>query len=235
MFNRYRTQAVLLAAQNSGESNKIFTIYTQQFGKINIFAKSIRKKESKLRFGINFFLISEIELIKGRKYRTLTDVKIIENFGSIKKDLLASSLAFKALNDVNLLTKEEVVDEKIWLLLIVFLREINKKEKDSLFTYFHFIWKLFSFLGYKPRFNNCVFCSRKVSLNLFFSSSGGGIVGDCCSKKASDLKDISEKEVKLLNFFSKSNLEFKDLKINSNTQNKLKEIVNDYFRYLSLK
>lgn len=110
MAVHYRTKGFVLAKKDLREADQLFSIYTQDFGKINILGRSIRKINSKLRAGINLFYLSEIEFIQGKNYKTLTDAIALQKLGY-------SENAFKISETLNSLVKEPEKDEKIWNLL----------------------------------------------------------------------------------------------------------------------
>ncbi len=235
MFNRYKTEGVFLKIEDRGESNKFLTCYTKDFGKIRIFAKSIRKKESKLRFGAEVSILNEIEFIEGRNYRTLTDIRIINNFKVIRKDLTKIFFAYKACEDLNELTKEEQKEERIWVLLKEFLEDLNQEKSFFEFSlYFRFIWKLFSFLGYGPELYNCVSCSKKIEKEPFyFSFENGGVVGSCCFNNQENICLIEKNEIKFLRILLKESKEIAlKLKIDSQTKNNLKNLTEKYLNHL---
>jgi len=224
MFSRYRTQCFFLNEQNRGESDKIFSVYTELFGKISVFAKSIRKKESKLLFNSSCFSLNTIEFIEGKKYRTLTDVQVVKKYDSAK-NLFSRTLVNQCFNDISCLIKDEEKDENIWHLIIEFLNQLEKSQELS--VYFHFIWKLFFWLGYSPKMDSCVLCSNKKDLD-FFSLTEGGLVGRCCSNNGIL---ISSEAKELIQLFSQKN--FNQVEI-SNEQ-EIKQLSQKYLEYLCSK
>ncbi|KPJ55867.1 hypothetical protein AMJ49_06190, partial [Parcubacteria bacterium DG_74_2] len=63
---------------DQGEWDRIFIIYTRDFGKLKVLARAERKIKSKLRAGLELFYLSEIEFIQGKNYKTLTNAVLIE-------------------------------------------------------------------------------------------------------------------------------------------------------------
>ncbi len=236
MFNRYKTKGVFLVLENRGESSKFLTAYTKDFGKIKLFGKSIRKKESKLKFGAGIFILNEIEFIEGRNYRTLTDIKIIDNFKRIKKDLIKTIYAHRACEELDILTREEEKDEKIWVLLKFFLENLDQKEvPDKSLIYYYFVWNLFSLLGYAPELYNCVFCFKSIKKEpVYFSFKNGGIVGSCCFKKDGDILLISEDEIKILRILigKDKKISFNRIKIDLKTKKNLENLTKKYLNHL---
>ena len=84
MFERYRTQGIIIKKDDWKESDQFFTVFTKDFGKILVIGRGIRKVSSKLRSGMETFYFSEIEFIQGKKCKTLVDAVLIDNFRNIK-------------------------------------------------------------------------------------------------------------------------------------------------------
>jgi len=87
MAVHYRTRGFVIKKTGRGEADQLFTIYTQDFGKLEVLGKAVRKIKSKLRGGIGLFYLSEIEFIQGKKTKTLTGAILIEKFPNIRKSL----------------------------------------------------------------------------------------------------------------------------------------------------
>ena len=64
MFRHYRTQGFILKKADRGEADRIFTIYTKDFGKLEILAKAERKIKSKLKGGLGLFIYQKLSLFK---------------------------------------------------------------------------------------------------------------------------------------------------------------------------
>ena len=86
MFFKYRTQGFILKKEDRGETDQLFTIFTRDFGKLEVLGKAIRKISSKLRSGMEIFYLSEIEFIQGKTYKTLTDIFLIKKFQNLRKN-----------------------------------------------------------------------------------------------------------------------------------------------------
>src|SRR3989344_7846047 len=91
----YRTQGIIFKKQDRFEADRVFSIFTYDFGKLEIIARAIRKITSKLRGGIEIFSLSEIEFIQGKNRKTLTDTIAIEKFSNIIKDPDRLEISYK--------------------------------------------------------------------------------------------------------------------------------------------
>jgi len=187
MFIHYRTQSFILKKIDRGEVDRIFTIYTKDFGKLELLAKAERKIKSKLRGGLELFYLSEIEFIQGKTHKTLTDAILIDKFKNLRRDLKRLAIAYKISEVLDNLVKDQEPDEKIWQLLNEVFSKLNSLEiKNSKLEilYHYFLWNLLSILGYQPELYNCSLCQKKVTPEkLYFSQKEGGLICTSCFRK----------------------------------------------------
>ena len=81
--NIYNTQGIILDSFGIGEADKLFRIFTRELGLIEATAQGIRKIESKNRYGLQDFSISDISLVRGREVWRITNVIPQENLFSV--------------------------------------------------------------------------------------------------------------------------------------------------------
>ena len=222
MFNHYRTQGFILKKTDQGESDRIFTIFTKDFGRLKLLAKAERKIKSKLRAGLELFYLSEIEFIQGKTYKTITDAFLIEKFQNLRRNLERLTIIYKVANDLDNFVKGEEPDEKIWHLLNETFEKLNNSSlkienwrakrsassSRSLLSaeapklkiiYYCFFWNFISILGYKPELYFCSSCQKKLKPEkLYFRAKEGGIICPNCSKNFKDKIEIKPEVVKIL-------------------------------------
>lgn len=237
MAIHYRTQGFFIKKTDQGEADRVFTIYTKDFGKLKILGKAIRKIKSKLRPAAELFYLSEIEFIQGKIQKTLTDTLLIDKFLTIRKNLAKLKTASRISQLLDNLVKEEEVDRMIWGLLREIFDKLNhfpiRGEKDKYklkLIYYYFLWNLLSLLGYQPELYHCSFCQKKFKPELiYFAPSAGGIVCPNCYPKTKNGKRIEADSVKILRLILKRDhpLLLK-LKIDPPIQKSLEEISQDY-------
>ena len=187
MFVHYRTTGLIFKKDDRGETDQLFTIYTKDFGKLEILGKAIRKISSKLRSGAELFYLSEIEFIQGKTQKTLTDTILINKFPSLRKDLKRLRIVYIISEVLNSLIKGPEADEKIWQLLNEAFQRLdtnNLKPITCNLIYHYFLWNLLSILGYEPQLYNCAVCQKKLlPEKLYFNPKEGGIICHDCFKK----------------------------------------------------
>lgn len=230
MSVRYHTKGFLIKKKNQGEADQLLTVYSQEFGKIKVLGRGIRKIHSKLKYGADLFNLSEIEFIQGKKVKTLTDIRVMESFSGAKKSLERLRVLSGIGNSLDLLIPREEEDEDIWELLEEVFYGLSKKI-SSFLIFQYFFWSLFRILGYQPSLYQCACCQEKLSPDrLYFNCQEGGVVCQKCAGEEG--KQVAQETVKLLRLFSKEDL-YNLTKINilKEHQKPLDKVLRDYFSY----
>jgi len=237
MAVHYRTKGVVFGKEDKSEADRIFYVFTEEFGRLKIFAKAIRKIKSKLKSGIDIFSISEIEFIQGKSQKTLTDAVSVEKLNNIISSPKRFKTAQKLVGILDDFIKEEERDDKLFSLLIDSLYKLNDKNlesKNCSLVYYYFIWNFFSILGFKPELQKCASCFLKLNPDkIFFSCKEGGIICEKCFNADKTAKKINSDLVKILRLILEKNWEIlSKLKISDENQKLLQEVSEDYYFYL---
>ncbi len=237
MFIHYQSSGFILREKDFREADRIFTIYTKEFGKLKFLAKGARKIKSKLRGGLKLFAFSEIKFIQGKGYRTLTDSTVKDEFIKISGSLIKLKTAYKIAEVLDCLTREEDPDKKIWELLKKTLEKLNNcqpKADICRLIYYYYFWNLINLIGVKPSIHNCILCQQKLHLPPFyFSSRHGGILCKKCFEKAQEGIDVELETIKILKIILKRDwILLLRLKLRKEHLRSLKRLTDNYYFYL---
>ncbi len=230
MSVRYHTKGFLIDKKNQGEADQLLTVYSQEFGKIKVLGRGIRKIHSKLKYGADLFNLSDIEFIQGKKVKTLTDIRVVESFGGAKKNLERLKVLSGIGNSLDLLIPREEKDENIWELLEETFYGLGKKV-SSFLVFQYFFWNLFRILGYQPSLYQCACCQKKLSPDkLYFNCQEGGVVCQECAGEGEER--VAQETVKLLRLFTKKNLSnLTKINILKEYQKPLDKVLRTYFSH----
>lgn len=229
MTTRYKTKAFVFKKSDRNEADRFFSVFTNDFGRLDIFAKAIRKSASKLKGGIDTFFISEIEFIQGKNKKTLTDAVVVKKFDNIFLDLEKFKIANKISGVVDSFIKGEERDENIFNLLYEVFDKLNSDKlngKKSIFIYYYFLWNILSLLGYHQEVKNCTNCNDKlIPENIHFSNKEGGVICKGCLGKDISAQKINADVVKILRIILLKDWEtLSKLKIEESSQKILENI-----------
>ena len=233
MFTHYRSQGLIFKKENREEFDQLFTIYTKDFGRLEILGKAIRKISSKLRSSAEIFYLSDIEFIQGKVYKTLTDSVVINDFKNLRKSLGRLAVAYKISEVFDDLVRGQEPDEKLWQLLIDVFEKLNDPRIEYTkyqILYYFFLWNFLSILGYTPELFQCSLCQKKIiPENIFFSPREGGLICSQCKISIKSAKKIDQNIVKIIRIVLKKDWPtLKRLKLKKEDYGQLSLISNFY-------
>lgn len=235
MIEEYKTEGFIFKKEDRQEADKVFSIFTKDFGRIEVVGKAIRKINSKLRANIEIFSLSKIEFVQGKNKKTLTDAILVKSFKNVKAVPEKLEIAYKISNILDRHIRGQEKDDNIFDLIIdVFdkLNEIIIGKQDL--VYFYFIWNFISTLGYSPELFFCCACKNKLAVEyLYFSNKEGGILCKSCFENGEDGVKVLSDSIKMLRLFLKKDWSILlKLKIENNNFELLEKISNDYYQYI---
>ncbi|OGZ69377.1 MAG: DNA repair protein RecO [Candidatus Staskawiczbacteria bacterium RIFCSPHIGHO2_02_FULL_42_22] len=211
MTVHYKIRGFVFKKEDRLETDRIFSVFTEEFGRLEIFAKAIRKIASKLRGGMEMFSIADIEFIQGKYRKTLTDAVCTQKFTDLAVSPEKIEIAQKISSLLDIFIKGEQTDQKVWMLVTDFFEKLHGVSLQSShwqLAYDYFFWNLVSVLGYAPELSLCIVCRKTLNpSDLYFSSNEGGTMcGSCAlSRNNANLSfgaiKVSGDAVKILRLF----------------------------------
>ena len=194
------SQAVILQTTDYGESDRIVTLYSQDFGKLKGIAKGAKRSQKRFGSALEPFTHNEVVFVDKRSHGLvrLERCHIIQSFQGIAHDIKKVILGNYLLELVNALTAEKEKNAEIFTLLLFFIKMIQEKSfREELTRIFEF--RLFSLIGYQPQFMCCVVCGEEfdVNDNYQFSIKRGGIVCSGCQNQLHDLMKLSNGTIRI--------------------------------------
>lgn len=239
----YRTKGFVFKKDDRSEADRVFSVFTEDFGKIEIRGRAIRKITSKLRGGIDKFYFSEVEFIQGKNHKTLTDAILIEKADcsyNFEKLVIYNKIA----EILDKFIKGQEKDEKLWNLISDTFQKANSQKLTADATqllYLYFMWNFFSELGYMPETKMCVKCCEKLNpYNLYFSNKEGGIVCKNCTAEdrneenySENCREINSDIVKILRLIFKKDWQvLSRLKMEQLSRNLLNQLSENYYLHM---
>lgn len=125
----YKTEGIILGQIEIGEADKLLTVYSRDFGKIKILAKSVRLLRSKLKGHLNTGAYLRLMFVQGADKLRLIDAQELElkNYSVFGRSLIFPVFAF-----LDRIIQGSEKDEAVWFLLLRFLengRDIGAARK----------------------------------------------------------------------------------------------------------
>jgi DNA repair protein RecO (recombination protein O) len=114
MAFHYTTQGIILKRQDRGEANRSFVVFTKDFGKLSLWAVSVRKNASKLRSGLQPFSLSQLSFVRGKNKKVLVEALVLEQYLVPLQNLSCLQVALRVACLVDEHMGEQEQDKKVW-------------------------------------------------------------------------------------------------------------------------
>jgi DNA repair protein RecO (recombination protein O) len=166
----YHTEGFVIAGSNYGEANRYLSIFTRDFGLVYASAQSLRKATSKLRFSLQDFSYSKIDLVRGKEIWRVTNAKKISGYEKFNKNLESIKMLANIFRLIKRLCHGEEENPELFL----YLQEIYsflEKEELSVEDIKNFecisVLKILHCLGYIGDAKNLsIFVSNNISHSM---------------------------------------------------------------------
>ena len=202
----YKTEAIIINRLNLGESDRILTLFSPEFGKIRAVCKGARKTKSKFGGHTELFSHGNFVLSAGKSLDILSDAILINNFLASDPDIEKVRSAYYFAEIINKLLPDNAPNPEIYSVYLHCLENMYVIDIDLLQLIF--ISKVLKSQGVYPELSNCVKCEQKPDRGyIFFSKMAGGITDRDCSKHFEDSIQTDEKVVKLWRYITDTNVE----------------------------
>jgi len=235
----YKYTGIILNKRDVGETDRIYTIYTLEGGKVRSLAKGVRKPHAKLASSLENITLADITIVRSRGLGKITGSIVENNYSALKCDCDALMETFAGLNIFEKLVDFENPDARVFLLLkdyleaVDFFAQSEDIEKQTLIR-LGFVVKLLDALGYAIEVNACVSCGESLSENfLCFSSEHGGALCEKCSlDNKSCALPVKANAIKMLRLFLKNNIQaLTKIKATREDCDSVRLVVDDFLRW----
>lgn len=157
-----KTLALVLKKQNLGETDRILTILTPDFGKKRVIAKAIRRPLSHLAGHLDTLMIAQIMLTDEDELPKVTGASLVESFEKIRLDYNLTRRALAVLKLVERVILEDVEQRPIFQLTVEAIARINAGRNWEA-IWLVLITSIAKTLGLSITNFECLKCGQKIS------------------------------------------------------------------------
>jgi DNA repair protein RecO (recombination protein O) len=229
----YQTEAIVIKKTRLGEADSILTFFTPHLGKIQGFARSLRKPKSKMAGHLELLTHSTVSFARGRNLDTITGAQTIDAFLPLKNDLWLTSCGLYVIELVNQFTAEHQENFALFQLTLETLERLTEENnKELVLRYFEL--HLLESAGYRPQLRECVACHRPLeAVTNYFSASGGGLLCPECSLNQPYATPVSVNTQKVLRLLQGNDYASAScVKIDGKLARDLEGVISEYLKYL---
>ncbi len=190
-------EAIVLAAMDYGESDRIVTLFTKEHGKLKGIARNAKRSRKRFGGALEVFARLRLQIVLRETLSRLQGADIVTVFPHIREDLCKIGYAGYACELVDRLVAEAQPNARLFRILAAYLEYLESapcRADDRRF----FEVNLLNILGYRPALENCPHCGIALveAVELRFVAGNEGI---SCGSSSRTGREISHTTVALLN------------------------------------
>ena len=191
---RQQTEAIVLRLLDYGESDRIITFSTADFGKIRGIAKGARRSRKRFTNALEPFCHSRMMFSRKSpdSLALIEECDVLCHFPSIRADLEKTLVASCLIELTDHFTPEDKRNEPSFLLLREFLRLLEGPVvTDAALRFFEI--RLLRLSGYDPVLDRCLCCKKPIGneRTYHFDIPKGGLTCNLCGPVTRDAVPVS--------------------------------------------
>src|SRR4030042_6490858 len=148
----FKIEGIVIRRKNTGEADRVLTLLTKNYGKIQVKAPGVRKISSRRSAHVELLNLSVLNLHRSSRsgLPIVSEVEALESFPQIKKSLNKIGVAFYICELINSFCPENQENKRIFFLLKNVLSDLENSLDVNLILN-NFEKELLEFLGFMPK------------------------------------------------------------------------------------
>jgi len=183
MSNLQKTRAIVLSKLNFGDTSKIVTLYTENYGKETCIIKGGRSAKSKIGGIID--VMNHIEVVyykkESRDMQLISQSDLISHYPHIKQNLDSLKYAASVLELLYSLTIANEVNKKLFKGSVKILDMMNDSLDNPQILFVKYFMFFLDELGYSLKEYNCKKCGKDLNVSevIYYNHERGFLCSDC--------------------------------------------------------
>ncbi len=195
------TEAIVLSKLKYGDTSKIVTLYTKDFGKLSAIVKGGRNSKSNIGAIVDPMNHIQIVLYKKdtREIQLISSADLINHFRHVKEEFERLEYSQAILELLKKLTVEHEVNLRLFKGVVRILNLLDTSNELPVITFGRFFIFFLSELGYEIQLEKCCVCGKANLENIELSYNFDlGILCNVCRKNHLESISISSELFKYM-------------------------------------
>lgn len=206
----YKIEGVVLRTADFGDANRVVTIYTRDFGKIEINAYGCRRAKNPLSGALQMFNLISAEVNRGAKVDSIKEADVLKFYGNLTADVEKLAYASLFFEVVNRMTLPKFPESGVYDLILKTLPALA--ERNARVAALIGICQFMEFSGEQLNYFHCVHCGAEIETDAAISLTDGGAVCMNCVDAAGGVmaypNNLRQAFYKILTFDWQKHLNF---------------------------
>lgn len=172
MTKEVREKAIVIKSEESGESDRLLTLFCLESGKIRAKIRGVKKPRAKLAFAAMPFCFAEYLFSKNGKFFSVINANSIDNFFGITSDLNKFYAGGVILEVLSHLSREGEGNGELFVLALSALKELAYSPHNAMLVIAKFLFDAVKVAGYEIGTDVCKECGEETKSHLFSLEDG---------------------------------------------------------------
>jgi DNA repair protein RecO (recombination protein O) len=224
-----KTEAIVLRAIDYGETNRIVTLLTRDYGKLSVMAGGAKKPRSRLTAAAQPFTHSYWLLYGGKGMLRASQAEVIDSFRSIREDLNKTAYCAYLMELTERFTEEKEPSEGLFFLILSLMRQLSAG-KDAEILARIFEMKMLRLAGIEPDLSHCAHCRQPVESAVRFSIRQAGPLCSLCHETDPKAVWMKPAVLKLMRLFQTIEIgRIGTISVQADVRRQLASIIRQYY------
>lgn len=181
------TKGLVIKEQTIGESDRLVTLLTADYGLIKAFVRRAKQAKSRLNSATTLFAYSDFVLYRAKDAFSVNDAVPVEVFFDLRRDIERLSLAQYFAQLAYEMSAEEQPQQELLRLLLNSLHLLCRGEKKLILIKSVFELRALCLGGYMPSVLACDTCGTYETDFMYFDTLEGKIYCENCGRNGAIL------------------------------------------------
>lgn len=189
-----QAEAVVLKTINQGDTSKIATLYTREFGRLKIIAKGIRSPKS--RYAGLLGITQHIQVVYYEKHNSELQLfksgEIVKTYPVLGRDFDRLAFAQVAMEFLERVAEKTEPHPELFELVVWILAHLNDPDIPAVKCYWYFHVRCLCELGFRPDVFRCHQCQKALSeTQAVYHQPDGSLYCPACAPAADERFTLS--------------------------------------------
>ena len=183
----YRAVGLTLRKSPAGEADLVSSLYTREYGKIDVLARGARRLTSRLVGHFEPLTLVRLSIARGRNLDIISEAEVVNGFPDVKSDYFSVARGLHVVELIDGFSASSAANPQVLDLALQTLDAIGQRSRASDDELSHdlplryFDLQLLQLSGFLPELYQCVECGNDLEpeRHRFATGAGGVICLDC--------------------------------------------------------
>jgi DNA repair protein RecO (recombination protein O) len=197
----YQVEGIVVRHAETGERDRIITLFTRDEGKLVFIARGARKPGSSLGPCVQMLTRGRFQCVRRRALHLIVQAAAIDSYATLKGDLWGMACGLYLAELVEAATVEGAPNQELFDLMGETLELADRSGANEVLLRF-FELRLLQQLGFCPSLRRCVNCGVEIRPEVnALSATLGGVLCPDCARSCPDAQPLSVDALKVLRFW----------------------------------